>query len=160
MLKLTVGSVINIFGMKPNFIIAMYCLAILLVRPRIVEALIIGLLAGAICQLLPGTPYINFISEFFGALAMALMLLVPLKIGRVNLQTVVGTFVTTVVSGGIFTLCLFLFLGAEASSLAAYVPIVLCTALINCVIVQVLYVPLRKVLKREVPEKTPAKDAV
>jgi cell shape-determining protein MreD len=155
-LKLTVGSVINFFGMKPNFIIAMYCLAILLVRPRIEQAAIIGLLAGAICQLLPGTPYINFISEFFGAIAMAALILIPMKIGRANLQAAVSTFVATVVSGGIFTLCLFLLLGAAVSSLAAYVPIVLCTALINCVIVQMLYVPLRKVLKRDVPEKAAA----
>ena len=34
-LKLFVGSVINFFGMKPNFIIASYCLAILLVRPKL-----------------------------------------------------------------------------------------------------------------------------
>jgi hypothetical protein len=155
-LKLTVGSFVNFFGMKPNFIIAMYCLAILLVRPRIGQAAIIGLLAGAVCQLLPGTPYINFISEFFGAIVMSLMILIPMKIGRVNLQAIVSPFVATVVSGSIFTLCLFLFLGAAASSLVAYVPIVLCTALINCVIVQMLYVPLRKVLKRDVPEKVAA----
>ena len=65
-LKLCVGSVINFFGMKPNFIIAMYCLAILLIRPKVVEAAVIGLLAGAVCQFLPGSPYINFISELLG----------------------------------------------------------------------------------------------
>ena len=34
-LKFFAGSVINIGGMKPNFIIAMYCLAILLIRPSL-----------------------------------------------------------------------------------------------------------------------------
>ncbi|WP_303202109.1 tryptophan transporter [Raoultibacter timonensis] len=152
-LKMTVGSFVNFFGMKPNFIIAMYCLAILLVRPNLGQAAIIGLIAGAVCQLLPGTPYINFISEFLGAVAMAALIRIPMKIGRANLQTIVSTFVATVVSGGAFTICLFLFLGADASSLVAYVPIVLCTALINCVIVQALYVPLAKVLKKEAPVK-------
>ncbi len=150
-LKMTVGSFVNFFGMKPNFIIAMYCLAILLVRPNLGQAAIIGLLAGGVCQLLPGTPYINFISEFLGALCMAALIRIPMKVGRVNLQTVIATFLSTVVSGGVFTVCLFVFLGADASSLVAYVPIVLCTALINCVIVQVLYVPLRKVLKKDLP---------
>lgn len=145
-LKLTVGSFINFFGMKPNFIIAMYCLAILLVRPNMVQAGIIGLIAGAVCQLLPGTPYLNFISEFAGALVMAAMIKLPMKAGKVNFQTVVSTFVATVVSGGLFTVCLFVFLGAAASSLVAYVPIVLCTACINCILVQVLYVPLRRAL--------------
>lgn len=155
-LKMTVGSFVNFFGMKPNFIIAMYCLAILLVRPNLGQAAIIGLIAGAVCQLLPGTPYINFISEFLGAVAMAALIRIPMKIGRANLQTIVSTFVATVVSGSAFTVCLFLFLGADASSLVAYVPIVLCTALINCVIVQALYVPLAKVLKKEAPQKAVA----
>lgn len=152
-LKMTVGSFVNFFGMKPNFIIAMYCLAILLVRPNLGQAAVIGLIAGAVCQLLPGTPYINFISEFLGAVVMAALIRIPMRIGRANLQTIVSTFVATVVSGGAFTVCLFLFLGADASSLVAYVPIVLCTALINCVIVQALYVPLAKVLKKEAPVK-------
>lgn len=155
-LKMTVGSFVNFFGMKPNFIIAMYCLAILLVRPNLGQAAIIGLIAGAVCQLLPGTPYINFISEFLGAVAMAALIRIPMKIGKANFSTIVSTFLATVVSGGTFTVCLFLFIGADASSLVAYVPIVLFTALINCVIVQVLYVPLAKVLKKEAPQKAMA----
>lgn len=152
-LKMTVGGFVNFFGMKPNFIIAMYCLAILLVRPNLGQAAVIGLIAGAVCQLLPGTPYVNFISEFLGAVVMAALIRVPMKVGKVNLSAVVSTFLATVASGGAFTVCLFLFIGADSSSLVAYVPIVLCTALINCVIVQALYVPLAKVLKRETPRK-------
>ncbi|WP_139650565.1 tryptophan transporter [Raoultibacter phocaeensis] len=151
-LKMTVGSFVNFFGMKPNFIIAMYCLAILLVRPNLGQAAIIGLIAGAVCQLLPGTPYINFISEFLGAVAMAALIRIPMKIGKANFSTIVSTFLATVVSGSAFTICLFLFIGADASSLVAYVPIVLFTALINCVIVQILYVPLAKILKKEAPQ--------
>ena len=62
-LKLLVGTYVNFFGMKPNFIIASYCLAILLIRPKLWQAAIIGLLTGAVCQFLPGTPYINSVSE-------------------------------------------------------------------------------------------------
>lgn len=149
-LKMTVGGFINLFGMKPNFIIAMYCLAILLIRPNMVQAGIIGLLAGAICQLLPGTPYLNFISEFLGALTMAALIRLPLKIGRFDFRGIFSTFLATVVSGGVFTTCLFLFLGATASSLIVYIPIVLCTACINCVLVQLLYLPLRRVLSGRV----------
>ena len=42
--------------MKPNFIIAMYCLAILLIRPRLSESLIIGIMSGNVYQFFPGTP--------------------------------------------------------------------------------------------------------
>ena len=134
-LKYFAGSVINFFGMKPNFIIAMYCLAILLIRPKFIECLVIGLLAGAICQVLPGTPYINFISELLGAAVMGLLIHA-------------ATFISAVVSGGTYTICLFLFMHYEASAMAAYVPIVLCTAVINAIIVQILYLPLQKILKK------------
>ena len=155
-LKMTVGSFVNFFGMKPNFIIAMYCLAILLVRPKMGQAAVIGLLAGAVCQLLPGTPYLNFLSEFLGALVMAALIRIPMKIGKANAQALVSTFVATLVSGATFVVSLLVFLGADPSSLIAYVPIVFFTALINCVIVQVLYVPLRKVLKRDVDARVHA----
>jgi hypothetical protein len=49
-LKLTVGTVVNFFGMKPNFIIAMYCLALLLIMPSrigsaVVQAAAIGIIS-------------------------------------------------------------------------------------------------------------------
>ena len=147
-LKLFVGSVINFFGMKPNFIIASYCLAILLVRPTLAQCAIIGLLSGAICQFLPGTPWLNFISELLGAVTMYFMMKVPCRIKKADLTAAVATFVSTVVSGGSFVVCLFLFMHMERSGLVAYVPIVLGTAAIGAVLVQLLYVPLKKVLKR------------
>ena len=44
-LKFFVGTFINFFGMKPNFIIAMYCMAIVLIRPKVYYSLIIGIIA-------------------------------------------------------------------------------------------------------------------
>lgn len=143
-LKFFAGSVINIGGMKPNFIIAMYCLAILLIRPSLPRAAVIGVLAGAVCQFFPGTPYINFLSEILGAVVMALLIRIPMQR---NISSVVSTFLATLVSGGVYTVSLFAFTGAAVETLAAYVPIVLCTALINCVIVGVLYVPVRAALR-------------
>lgn len=148
-LKFFIGNIVNIGGMKPNFIIAMYCLAILLIRPKLHEAAIIGLLAGAICQLFPGSPYINLISELLGALSMALLIRVPMNIKNFSLHPIVATFISTIISGGVFTVCLFLFLQADGSSLVAYVPIVLCTALFNAIIVQLLYIPLKAALKKD-----------
>lgn len=148
-LKITVGSVINFFGMKSNFIIAMYCLAILLVRPTVGQSAVIGLLAGVVCQVLPGTPYINIVSELLGAICMAALIRVPMHIAGKNVSPAVSTFISTVVSGSAYAVCLLVLLGAATSSLVAYVPIVLCTAAINTVLVQALYVPLRKVLARD-----------
>jgi hypothetical protein len=147
-LKLFVGSVVNFFGMKPNFIIASYCLAILLVRPNLVGCAIIGILAGAICQFLPGTPWLNFISELLGAVAMFFMMKVPFSFKKMDLNPLLATFVSTVISGGSFVVCLFVFMHMETSGLVAYIPIVLGTAAIGSVLVQLLTIPLKKVLNR------------
>lgn len=153
-LKFVVGSLVNFGGMKPNFIIAMYCLAVMLVKPKFYEAAIVGLIAGAICQLFPGTPLLNLISEPIGAIAMALLILIPLQIGKLNLRPVVCTFVATLISG-------FVYLGAmyvafysglsetEPVALLFFLGIIFGTAMINAVIVQVLYIPLKHVLKKD-----------
>lgn len=151
-LKFFAGSIINIGGLKPNFIIAMYCLGILLIRPKVYESAAIGLLAGAICQFFPGTPYLNFLSEFAGAVVMSLMIMLPIKIAKINLTPAISAFVSTVVSGGLFVTCLLVFLGAASATLVAYIPIVLGTAVINTIIVQVLYVPLKLALRQNKDE--------
>lgn len=51
-LKLTVSSFLTFAGMKPNFMIAMYCLAIILTRPKIYQAAIIGILTGLTARFL------------------------------------------------------------------------------------------------------------
>jgi hypothetical protein len=151
-LKFFVGTVIN-FGMKPNFIIAMYCLTILLIKPGIIEAAIIGILAGAICQFFPGQPYINFVSEFVGAIAMCLLVRIPLEKIKLPLKTVVCTFLSTLVSGFTFIGVMYLmyYTGADIkpTPLAIFLAIIFGTAAINAVIVQVLYIPLKLVLKIE-----------
>lgn len=148
-LKFFAGTFINFFGMKPNFIIAMYCMAIVLIRPKIYYSIIIGILAGAICQFFPGTPYLNFGSEFAGALCMGLLILIPAKSKTVEIVlAAVSTFVSTVISGGLYVVMLFVFIKSDPSAMVAYVPIVLGTATLNTIIVALLYVPLMKVLKK------------
>ena len=148
-LKFFVGTFINFFGMKPNFIIAMYCLAIVLIRPKIYYSIIIGLIAGAICQFFPGTPYLNFASEAAGALAMGLLIFIPAKNKSAKIAlSAINTFISTIISGGLFTILLFVVIKSDPSAMAAYVPIVLGTATLNAIIVGALYGPLAKVLKK------------
>jgi hypothetical protein len=162
-LRTAVGTVIN-FGMKPNFIIAMYCLTILLIKPGFIEAAIIGILAGAICQFFPGQPYINFVSELLGAIAMCLLTRIPLGQGvegtagvslRRALQAarIIGcTFLSTLVSGfsfiGVMYLMYYSGANIKPTPLAIFMAIIFGTALINAVIVQILYIPLKLALKR------------
>jgi len=153
-LKFFVGSIIN-FGMKPNFIIAMYCLIILLIKPRIIEAAIIGLLAGAICQFFPGQPYLNLISELFGAVAMCLLSKIPLEKLKIPVKTIFCTFFSTLVSGFSFIGVMYLLYYARSNvlvtpptPLAIFMAIIFGTAAINAVIVQILYIPLKLALKK------------
>lgn len=156
-LKLTLGSVFSAMGMKPNFIIAMYCLAIILIRPRVSQALAIGLLAGLICQipLLNATPLLNIPSEVLGALACGLLVKIPMRIGgKVDLNPLVTTFFSTLVSGGAFAF-LSVYINVMSTggdlvvALAAYGAIVLGTATFNCIFVQILAAALKKTLRFE-----------
>ena len=160
-LKLTVGSFFASFGMKPNFIIAMYCLAIVLTKPAVRQAVIIGLIAGLICQIpmLNATPFLNIVSETLGALVCGLLLKAGLyDKGEVNVgafvKTFLNTFLSTVASGGTFALmAIFINVvlpgtGGVAAALAAYTAIVLGTATFNGILNTVLVPPLRKVLKK------------
>ena len=155
-LKLTVGSLLSSMGMKPNFIIAMYCLAIIIVRPTVAQSLVIGLLAGLVCQvpMLNATPLLNIPPELLGALVCGLLIKVPMRIGgKLDLNPLVNTFVSTLISGGVFAF-LSVYINVMSTggdlmvALAAYAAIVLGTATFNAVLVQVLAMPLKKVLKR------------
>lgn len=151
-LKLTLGSVLSFAGMKPNFIIAMYCLAIVLTRPKLGQTVVIGLIAGLVCQIpmLNATPFVNILSETLGALVCGLLIRIPMRFGKLDVNPLVTTFFATVVSGYTFAIVV----GSVINGLALlpvlgmYVPMVFGTALFNCILVQVLVLPLRKVLKR------------
>ncbi len=152
-LKLTVASFFSFAGMKPNFIIAMYCLAIILVRPKLGQAVIIGLIAGLICQIpmLNATPLVNIASELLGALACGLLINVPMKIGgKTDINPLVNTILSTIVSG--YTFAMIVGIGIAGLNpiavLVTYAVMVLGTAVFNGILVQILIVPLRKVLKK------------
>lgn len=149
-LKFFVGSLFSV-GMKPNFIIAMYCLAILLIKPKFSYAFIIGILAGVVCQFFPGTPYVNLVSEPVGAVVMALLMQVPfLQIKRLNLRPIVATFLSTLASGFVFILLLYFAfysgVNVEPMPLPVFLAIIFGTATINAIMVQILYLPLKLVM--------------
>jgi hypothetical protein len=79
---------------------------------------------------------------------MYFMMKVPFRFKKLDLSPLLSTFVSTVISGGSFVVCLFVLMHMETSGLVAYIPIVLGTAAIGSVLVQLLYLPLKKVLNR------------
>ncbi len=149
-LKFFVGPFLAFGGMKPNFIISMYCLAIMLIKPKFHEAAIIGLLAGITCQFFPGTPWLNLASEFIGASAMCLLIRIPMKAGKVDLRPFVCTALSTVLSGATFLSMLYLLLKhSGAQSLAILAGQICFTSVTNGIIASVLYAPLNLAVNRE-----------
>ena len=150
-LKLTVASFLSFAGMKPNFVIAMYCLAIILTRPKIGQAVLIGLLAGVMCQIpmLNATPLVNIPSEVLGGLACGLLICVPMKVGKLDINPIVTTFLSTVVSGYTFAIIVGLMNGLALPVIfVTYAIMVFGTATFNAILVQILTPLLRKVLKK------------
>lgn len=149
-LNFTVGKAISgISGglISPEFIISAFCLTILVVRPSVGQALVIGLISAAVIQITTTSPFIDFAAEGIAAMLMALIVRAGMGSGAKKVIPLIGSFVTTAVSGVIFMLIKIAMVGAAGELAAAMLPVVLLTAVFNAVLVQALYLPIRKALK-------------
>ena len=142
-----------------NPIIALYCLAIILIMPRLKDVISIGIVAGIISALISHSilPPANLISEPLGAVVCMASYAVLRK--NVPLSAGLATFVSTLVSGFTFlAICLVVILAGvipepmETFTIGAYVlllsPIIILTAVANSIITQILYIPSSKILMR------------
>ena len=142
-----------------NPIIALYCLAIILIAPKIKDALGIGIVAGIISAIISHSifPPANLISEPLGAL-VCLLVYVFLK-GRIPLAPGISTFIATLVSGFSFLLISLVVIVSgvitepyESFTVGLFVvtlsPIIILTAVANSVITQALFIPSSKILMR------------
>ncbi len=142
-LNMTLGNALAMTGIKPQFIIAAYALAILLTHANAGQAVIYGLLAAAVTQLSTSIPGLNFVTEAAGALTM--VALVASGLGK-KVNPLVAAFGATLVSGALFAIIGTLIMGFGLEAALPKVPVVLSTAVFNAVVVQALYIPLAKVL--------------
>ncbi|MGB9859957.1 MAG: tryptophan transporter [Moorellaceae bacterium] len=143
------------FGITPNLVIGMYVLAIMLLRPHLTEVLGIGLVSAAVCQLTTKSllPYLNFISEPVGALVTALLLYLPFDKSRPlsSVKPFIVTFLGTFASGftyiNIFK-AITLFAALPKNPAYTYLlMVVIVTGVVNALLAQVLYFPLKQLLK-------------
>lgn len=154
-LNLTIGKALSITGIQPEFIISSYCLAILLIRPRISQAVLIGVLAATVIQLTTSIPGLEYVADIPASAVMAALTLIFAKKEKLGVLPFIFTFVTTFVSGLIFaSLATTVFLHMPAAAILAMAPVVLGTAFANAFVVQALYNPLSLVVRtrsRQVP---------
>lgn len=149
-LNFTVGKAISSVSggmISPEFIISAFCLTILVVRPNIPQALVIGLISAAVIQITTTSPFIDFAAEGIAAMLMAAIVSAGMRGKAKAITPFLGTLVTTVVSGVIFMIIKIAMIGAAQQLVAAMLPVVLLTAVFNAILVQALYVPIRKALK-------------
>jgi energy-coupling factor transporter ATP-binding protein EcfA2 len=145
-----------------NLVIAFYCLAIVLVLPSPRETLGIGLVAGIVCAMISHSifPPANLISEPIGALVCLLVCTALRK--RIPLAPSLSTFLGTLASGFSFVgvamvlvapaiLTKFATIGAFALTI---IPIVVITAFVNALVVQILAAPASRVVGMvHIPER-------
>jgi hypothetical protein len=89
---LAIGAILRYFlamlhtPLTPNMIIAFYCLAIILIRPKIYEALGIGIVAGILSMVISSSmfPPANLVSEPLGALVCFCLYAIALKLKEIK----------------------------------------------------------------------------
>ncbi|MBO4522594.1 MAG: hypothetical protein IK060_03345 [Methanomicrobium sp.] len=147
-----------------NPVIALYCLALILVRPALKEAFGIGVVAAVVSMLISHSifPPANLISEPLGAVVCVVLFALlagkkdksrePTKLAPV--APAITTFITTLVSGFSFIfICMGVMFasviavptGTMAGFFAAVAPIVIITAAFNCIVTQILYIPAKRI---------------
>lgn len=147
-LSMTVGNALAVAGIKPQFTIAAYVLAILLARASLPQALVFGLITAAVIQLTASIPGLNFATEPVAALACAALARLDLKVAGRDVTPLVAALVTTLISGGLFAVLGTVATGAALPVVLVKLPTVVSVSIFNAVVVQALYFPMRAALRR------------
>ncbi len=148
-LNFTAGKAISAVSggaIAPEFIISTFCLAILIIRPTIPQALVIGLISAAVIQITTSSPGIDFVAEGIAAMAMAAIADIGSRTPARGLVPVVGTFITTFLSGMVFMVIKMALMGFAGELAAVMTPVVTLTAAFNAVLVGALYQPVKRSL--------------
>ena len=106
----------------------------------------IGLISAAVIQITTSSPGIDFVAEGISAVAMASIVNVGARTPARNLVPVVGTFITTFLSGMIFMVVKMALMGFAGELAAVMTPVVTVTAVFNAILVGALYQPVKQSL--------------
>lgn len=148
---LALGAILHLVapsvgGITPNFMIATYVVAIILIKPNYRKALGIGLVAGLIEMVTSKSPfpYANLLSESVGSLITYLLVtyIGQIKIAKINLMPFVAGFLATMASGIVFVNVLHIVVGIPIEMVFILIgTVVFMTALVNMILTGLLYYP-------------------
>ena len=140
-------SALTMGTLQPEFIIAAFCLEILVVRPKLPQAAVLGLIAGVVIQITASVKGPDLIAEPIAAVVMALIVSAGMNTKARAIIPLAGTFVTTVISGLTYAVIVIYALRTVNATLLLMLPAVLGTGVANAIIVAALYLPIKKALK-------------
>jgi hypothetical protein len=137
----------QIGNITPDTVICFTTLAILLVKPRLLESLGIGLVAGLIGMFFSksAVPWLNIPCHMIGALCAAIVaryIISDLLSWKISWKAALAVGAYTLISGAIF-ITVYLFMGVFPAKVYWTVvwPAVLLTTLVNIIIAVILYIP-------------------
>ncbi|PAV29294.1 tryptophan transporter [Virgibacillus profundi] len=143
-----------IFGVKPDMLLSMMFLGILLF-PKVKYVALLAIVTGVISALTtsaPGGQIANLIDKPITALVfLALFLTIGNKV-KDSISVPVLTFIGTIISGSIFlSVALFIIGLMEGAFISMFALAVLPAAVLNTVIMVVVYPIVQRILKRSRP---------
>lgn len=133
--------------LSPEFIIAAFCLEILIIKPNIGQAAVIGLLAGVVIQITASVKGPDLIAEPVAAVVMALLVSAFAESKAKGLLPLIGTFVVTFISGIIYAVIFSFLIMKNPAFVGVMAPVVAATGVANAIIVAALHLPIKKALK-------------
>lgn len=133
--------------LSPEFIIAAFCLEILIIKPNIGQAAVIGLLAGVVIQITASVKGPDLIAEPVAAVVMALLVSAFAESKAKGLLPLAGTFVVTFISGIIYAVIFSFLIMKNPAFVGVMAPVVAATGVANAIIVAALHLPIKKALK-------------
>lgn len=133
--------------LSPEFIIAAFCLEILIIKPNIGQAAVIGLLAGVVIQITASVKGPDLIAEPVAAAVMVLLVSAFADSRAKGLLPLVGTFVVTFISGIIYAVIFSFLIMKNPAFVGVMAPVVAATGVANAIIVAALHLPIKKALK-------------
>ena len=143
-----------LFGMKPDMLLSMMFLGILLI-PKVKYVVLLSILTGIVSALTTGVPggqIANVIDKPITALIfLGLLLLMDKKIQR-TISAPVLTAVGTIISGSVFLMVALFMLGLmEGGFLTLFIAIVLPATVINTIAMVIVYPITQGIMKRAQP---------
>lgn len=143
-----------LFGMKPDMLLTMMFLGIILfpkTKYVVLLAIVTGILS-SLTTLVPGGQIANMIDKpITAALFFGLFLLIRNKVNG-NISAPVLTAIGTIISGSVFIGSALYIVGLmDGAFTALFLAIVLPTAVVNTIVMVVIYPVVQRILKRTRP---------